>query len=928
MNHLKHPNPTRLAFAAPLLLALLLGACGGDKPEAMLASAKDYLAKNDPKAAVIQLKNALQANPDLPEARYVLGLALLRGGDPVGAETELRKAINLKHPVEQVAPPMARAMLALGQHKKLIDEFARVQPTTAVGKAELQTALFGAYSALGQADQARAALDAALAADPQYAPALMAQVRAKAVARDIDGALAQLDGLLTTAPANFDAWKLKGDILQGGKTLPTEAIAAYRKAVEVKADYVPAHTAILALLLQQGKFDEAAKQLEQLKKVAPNQPQTKYFEAAMAYQKNDLKAAREAIQQVLKAFPGSMQGLQLAGLIELRSNSLIQAEDYLAKVVQAMPESVVGRRVLAATYLRGGQPAKALATMQPLLKRDDLDATSNSILGQTFLQNGDTKKAEEYFAKASKQDPKNTRTRTSLALTHLAGGREDAAFAELQDIAASDTDTSADMALISAHLNRKEYDKALKAIDGLEKKQPDKPLAANLRGRTLLAKQDVAGARKSFERAVAIDPMYFPAVASLAGLDMADKKPEEARKRFEAVLAKDPKNGQALLALAEMRARSGGSKDEIAAVITRAVTANPTDTMPRLLLIELHLRNKEFKLALAAAQNAIAAVPDHPELLDALGRAQLAAGDTNQAFTTFNKVAALQPTSASPHMRLAEAYMFAKNPENAQRSLRKALEVQPDLLAAQAALVQIAMGAKNYPEALSIARTVQKQRPKSPAGYQLEGDVAANQKKFDLAADVYRTGLKVAPTSELARKVHAALGAGNKTADAEKFSAGWIKDNPKDVAFRLYLAETWLARGDLGNAEKSYLGILQVQPENAVVLNNLAWVTGKLKKDGAVAYAEKAIKLVPAQPTYMDTLAMLLSDKNDYAKALEWQTKALVLQPENSLFKFNLAKIHIQGGKKELARTELDALAKLGDKFGGQAEVAALLKTL
>ena len=928
MNHLKPLIPMRVAFAAPLLLALLLAACGGEKPDAMVASAKEYLAKNDPKAAVIQLKNALQVNAELPEARYLLGIALLRSGDPVGAETELRKAIDLKHPVDQVAPPMARAMLALGQYKKLIDEFARVEPATAAGKAELQTALSGAHTALGQPDQARAALEVALAAAPYYAPALMAQVRQKALVKDFDGALTQVDGLLATAPGNFDTWKLKGDILQVGKMQPTEAMVAYRKALEVRADYVPAHTAILAMLLQQGKFDEAAKQFEQLRKVAPNQLQTKYFEAAMAYQKNDLKAAREAIQQVLKIVPASMQGLQLAGLIELRSNSLIQAEDYLARVVQAVPESLVGRRSLAATYLQAGQSAKALATIQPLLKRDDLDAATNSILGQTFLQTGDTRKAEEYFSKASKQDPKNTRTRTSLALTQLAGGREDAAFAELQDIAASDTDTSADMALISAHLTRREYDKALKAIDGLEKKEPNKPLAANLRGRTLLAKQDAAGARKSFERALAIDPMYFPAVASLAGLDMADKKPEEARKRFEAVLAKDAKNGQALLALAEMRARSGGPKNEVAELITRAVTANPNDKTPRILLVEFHLFNKDFKLALTAAQNAIGAMPDNPDLLDVLGRAQMASGDTNQAFTTFNKAAALQPSSATPHMRLAEAYTATKNQESALKSLRKALEVQPDLLAAQAALVQFAIGAKNYPEALAIARTVQKQRPKSPAGYQLEGDVAANQKKFDVAADVYRTGLKVAPTSELARKVHAALGAGNKTADAEKFSAGWIKDNPNDVGFRLYLAETSLARGDLANAEKSYLGILQVQPENAVTLNNLAWVTGKLKKDGAVAYAEKAVRLVPGQPTYMDTLAMLLSEKNDYAKALEWQTKALALEPENNLFRFNLAKIHIQGGKKDLARTELDALAKLGDKFGDQAEVAALLKTL
>ncbi len=92
--------------------------------------------------------------------------------------------------------------------------------------------------------------------------------------------------------------------------------------------------------------------------------------------------------------------------------------------------------------------------------------------------------------------------------------------------------------------------------------------------------------------------------------------------------------------------------------------------------------------------------------------------------------------------------------------------------------------------------------------------------------------------------------------------------------------------------------------------------------------AEKAIALAPNQPAFMDTLAMLLSDKDDYAKALEWQTKAIALQPENPIYKLNLAKIHIKGGKKDLARKELDELAKLGDKFRGQAEVAALIKSL
>ena len=927
---MKHPIFISRAryLLASISLIVFLTACGGDKPDAMLASARDYLAKNDSKAAVIQLKNVLQKSPDLPEARYLLGLALFRGGDVVGSETELRKALALKHPPELVVPVLAQAILAQGQYKKLTDEFGKTELARASAKAELQTALAAAYGAQNNAEMAKAALSSALSADPAYAPALILQARQKAGAREFDAALVLVDSILAKAPANQEALKLKGDILLYGKNQPDEGLAAYRKAVASKPDFVAGHAAILTTLLRQGKLDDAGKQLEEMKKAAANNPQTKYFETLLAFQKKDFKLAKDLSQQLMRVAPNSLPSLQLAGAIELQNNSLLQAETYLSKALQIAPDAMLPRRMLVAVYLRSGQAAKALATLQPALKSDDLDVATNGLAGEVYLQNGDTKKAEEFFSKATKQDPKNARARTSLALTHLITGKDDAALGELQDIAASDVGTTADMALISANIRRNEFDKALKAIDALEKKQPDKPLAANLRGRVLLAKRDLPGARGSFERSVALDPSYFPSVASLAALDLAEKKPDDARKRFEAVLAKDPKSIQALLALAELRARSGGTKEEVAELITRAITANPLEKSPRLLLIDLHLRSKDYKLALSAAQNAVAAVPDSPELLDALGRAQQLSGDSNQAIATFNKVAAMQPLSPLPQMRLAEANMAAKDKDAATSSLRKALDIKPDFLDAQKGLIALAMDAKKYSDATAIALNMQKQRPKEAVGFEYEGDIAANQKKWDPAIDAFRMGLKAAPYPGLATKLHTVLGASGKTAEQEKFAAAWLRDNPKDVAFRLYAGDLAIVRKDFVSAEKAYAGVIQIQPDNAIALNNMAWVAGTLGKDGAVAYAEKANSLAPGQPAFMDTLAMLLSEKKDYAKALEWQNKAIALQPQNNALKLNRAKIYIKGGKKELARKELDELAKLGDKFPAQGDVASLLKTL
>ena len=69
--------PRRGAFFVVLLSLAMLAACGVGSPEDRMASAKRYLTKNDHQAAVIELKNALQANPKLAEARLLLGVSIL-----------------------------------------------------------------------------------------------------------------------------------------------------------------------------------------------------------------------------------------------------------------------------------------------------------------------------------------------------------------------------------------------------------------------------------------------------------------------------------------------------------------------------------------------------------------------------------------------------------------------------------------------------------------------------------------------------------------------------------------------------------------------------------------------------------------------------------------------------------------------------------
>lgn len=909
-----------------LLMTMMLVACG-ESPENLIASSKDYLAKKDSKAAIIQLKNALQKNPNLGEARFLLGSALYESGDVAGAEVELRKALELKYATDTVVPLLARSMMASGQAKKVIDEFGNTKLPAGRAFADLNTTLAAANVSIGKHDSAKKLLAEALATQPDYIPARLADIRESAANNDLLGAHAKIDVFLQSHPNNPDALVMKGNLL-GAKGDSSGALTNYHKALEEKPDYLAAHSAAITLLLQTGKTEDALKQLEALKKIAPKHPQTYYLDAQLNYQRKEYKLARESAQQLLRVSPNSPSNLQIAGAIEYQLHSYIQAETFLAKALQIAPGLVQARRLLVASHLRAGKSAKALEALQPVLGQIDQDSALLALAGEAYLQNGDPNKAVDFFAKASRLDPDNSAKKTSLAVAHMAQGNSEGAFRELEQISLSDKGISADLALIAAHLRSNQFNQALKAIDSLENKQPDNPATHNLRARALLAKKDLVGARKSFEKALALNPTFFPASASLAALDILEKKPDEARKRFEAVVASDPKNIQALLALAELNSASGAASDDVATLIARAISAAPSEAAPRLALIGYYLKNKDNKKAVTAANEAATAIPDNPEILDALGKSQQLSGDINQALVTYGKMSSLQPASPLPLLRMAEVQFASKNKDEGVKSLKKALLITPDILDAQRALILIAVENKNINEALSIARTIQKQRAKDPIGYILEGDIYASNKDWPGSILAFRNGLKQVAAPQLSIKLHGALTASGNTADAEKLASLWFKEHPKDVVFRIYMGELATAQKNYSQAVNHYQIALSLQPENALILNNLAWASGQTKSPKALEYAEKANQLDPNQPAFMDTLAMLLAEKGESEKSIALLRKALATAPQATAIQLNLAKVLINSGKKDDARKELDSLAKLGEKFARQAEVSQLLKGL
>ncbi len=782
------------SLSGAAIIAALLTACAEDSPDRLVASALTYLAQGEPAAATIQVRNAVRQSPENGALRLLLGRALLEGRDLVAAEQELRKATQYGEPPDAVLPLLARAMLEQGDADRLIDEFGARALATAEPEAAFKSTLGHAHLQVKRLTDAANSFGAAAAAMPGYLPAQIGLARVAVLEGRTEQATQSADRLVAEHPASAEALMLLADLraLRGDRA---GSIAALEQAVRVDERHVPARYALVATLIDEQQFDAAATQLNQARELARSDLRIHYFDAAIALGNGDLSKAREASQRILKYSPEHVPSLILAAAVELQMKLPSAAEALARRAMMVAPQHAGARRMLVRIYLVSNQPARALEALQPLLIADgEADPTLLLLAGETYLANGEIRNASSYFTAASESSAQEAIARTRLGQIALATGDVKAGLRLLEAvIAAGGAPAHADHALIAGYVRADDLDRALHAAQRLVRREPSVPLSYQLLGSVYLAKKDSAAARGQFMKALEVSPGYLPAIATLGALDIAANKPADARQRFDAVITSEPNNEQALLGLADVMAKTGADAPEIAAILRRAVRANPESVSARLALIAHHLRARELTLALAAAQEARAALPNDNRVLYALGQAQGAAGQANQAIETFNRWAALEPRGRVPIMLLAE---------NALR-----------------------------------------------------------QNDLQSAVSLYRT-------------------------------------------------------------------VVEQEPENFIALNNLAWAAGQIGDAKAIGYAQRAVKIAPANAAALDTLGALLLARGDATQAIDPLRKAVALAPLRPDIRFNYAKALIKAGRKDAARSELKALQAIPDDFSGKSEIAAMLNSL
>lgn len=890
--------------------------------------ARDY------RAAVIQLKNALQKNPrDLP-ARILLGRTLIKLGNGEEAEHQLKLARGAGANDSLILAPLGEAYLAQGKSETLLRDFPAGRRLPAV-EAEVRVLRGRALLDLNEPKKSEEQFLSALDIKPDFVKGLIGLASLRMSRGNLDEADSLLDRAMAQEPDNESAVHMKGKTRLSRNDW-RGALEYFDKALTLSPENLSARVDRASVYMITGRRDEALKDLDIVRKDAPKHPRAGLLRALAFVQMGERRKALAMLEDVTlwigvissETFNNSPQSLLLMGAIHYSLKRYEDAIPYLLRYNELAPHTLITRKMLGMIYMSRGDHRSAQDLLEPLLARAPNDIQLLTALGRIYTKAREHSKATELFEKAASIAPENTSTRTELGLNRLATGQLDEAREELEEAVRLGKGRGRAGAFLGLlHLRRGDTKSALEIADRLRKADPKNPFPHNLAGSAHIRAGAHDKARESFRAALAIAPDYQPAIYNLAAVIGKLEGPAAAKREYLAILKKDKTQIKAMSELATLALREGDVPKAIE-WLNRASRTDPTATNPQLRLVNLLIQKRQLAEAKQIMEGLENRAPRDLSVLDAKARIELASGNQAGAIQTYRRAANVAANNPSQLFRIAKIQISLQDVQGAVSSLQYTVNLDPKILPAQAALARLTYDLDGFDAAMKKVAALQEIFPGSPAVDSVRGDVLMRNKRHGEAIAAYEAAFDKSKTSDHAlRLFRARWGSGDKTAAVDGLGA-WINSNPEDRPSRRVLALAYLKIGDFDMAIRHHEALAKVSPKDVVIMNNLAGLYDRRGDKRAFEYAKRAYDLAPNQPQTIDTYGWMLVRRGDVQQGLRLLRNAQARSNNQPDVGYHIAVALDALGRQKEALRELNAVFALGKKFKDEDEARKLLERL
>lgn len=914
---------TMLAFI--LVSSLALGACSSPiSEEELIVRATEAFASGDLPAAELDVKTALQQNPENAAARSLYGQIYLRQVNPSSAVIEFERSLE-SSPSNATRMLLAKALAQAGESAELLSEFDLGAYASISSEPEFHAVLARAYLAQTEYEKARAALASASEEGNDYIDITRA-VLVLQLDKDSDGAKSLLSDLVERSPANAHAWSLLGIIaINDGDR---DAAERYFAQASIANPYrLGDRLQLVNTQIRLGKGEAADKDLAQLEKLIPNYPEVNFLRGQLYFDAGDYKNALDAFSQVLSANPIHTGALLLSANANVREQNLATAQRQFSQFLSQQPGHLQASLQLADVWWKLGEPGQTEIVARDILKEHKMDVRALGLLAMALAaQNMHAESAQAYQQIADLQ-PESAETLVALGSQLLVAGDAEAGIDQLQAAIALDPASApARERLIEAQLAVNDLMAAEEAARDYRVQAPASPRSAVYLGRVLLQSEDLSGARSAFEEALEIEPGNVGASGGMAALAILDEDLDGAIDAFKAALHANPGDVVTSMNLAVLQEQVG-DLEGMQETLNLAVEANSGAVEPRLALARYELSQSQPNEAINLINPLKETNESDYRVHQLLARAYVLSGQPEAAQNSARTLLALRGDDPSVLAIVAKVEMANGRPDVAESHLMKALEMRPESSDLRKMLVGVLIQQGRAEQASEeIAKLPQDVRNEAAVVVVrgrlalAAGDPAEAKVLFQQAFDQDRSSVN------LVFLATAQWMAGDRV---EVFDAleSWLEDYPDDALVLNELASRKLESGSEDEAEQHYRTLLALQPDNALVLNNLAWLVRTTDVDEALDFIARADRIVPNSPQIKDTNAMVELERGKFERALNLNQKALDSAQDDPNIRFNRAQILSRAGQKDEAADLLRELVA-GPAFASQADAKALLDTL
>ena len=859
----------RLLLASALLAPLpLLVGCNNqpDSSEAMshISRADTYAEQGQYRSALVEIKNAIQADPN--NVSHIVRLAEVY--QAIGAYEQASDLLEpwLENDASDVALPLARAYVEQGKQLsalETLETFAADSP-----EAQLQASLIRAEALrlAGEKAEALALFRNLTDSNGANIKAIVGVARSHLDLNQTSQAIQALDEWTNRNEQQPEVLYWKG-VAQYRENQLEAASATLTDAVGVLPTsdvFLPIRRDILSslsrVLTEQGRITEAQVYNRILAENLNTGAREQGEAAVAAIKDGNIDEAKTILRDMLKLDPDNEQVALMLGALSAGTGELDEGTRLLTENLD--PETTPTQFIRAATMAQidAGDREEALKTLERAIKarpNDNELLAMHGILALSLPEYQDAGVAS--LSKAISNEPDRVRLRLALAQYHIRNDQPEQALGQLRMAFTSNpSEWNTTGTYLNLLIQQGETTEAAEIRDSLLNGYGEEPSAVLLASMADAQLGNTEAAKKRLETLVNESPQLQAPKVALAMLYNQTGQPDKAVEMFIDAAKITPGAIRPLQQAGQIYAQNH-SVDEVEQWLSKVGQDNPelimnTDALGAL----IRIRRGE----LSDARNLLDKW--QTEDSEAVSRA------TGQLLRAEALEAANARDFATARAKAAEA--IALEPENLRYALLPVgiYELEGKLNEALKALAAVEETFGSERAVILSRATLLKQKDGDSPAYDYLLAQWQSTRDTGLMPSLLGLAKTVAPESQ------------------DELTDSWLSVAPNSSAAHMARADWLMANQQEIVAANHYEQVISRQPNNIAALNNLAWLLREENPTRAIEMAGRARDLAPDNAAVLDTYGWILHLTGNHAEAKEVIERALALAPENAEIRSHL----------------------------------------